>query len=102
MTTQPMSQTKAILDHHLQSLAARDPESILLDYNGDAVLFTQSGPIQGTNAIHAFFSGPAMDLCTEDFLKNFTVLRRDVIGDVAYIVWQVPGSVMLGTDTFVI
>tara|TARA_Y100000588_G_scaffold362417_1_gene424093 strand:- start:137 stop:325 length:189 start_codon:yes stop_codon:yes gene_type:complete len=36
------------------------------------------------------------------FMEAFTMVRQDVEGDVAYIVWAAGDFAPLGTDTFVI
>jgi ketosteroid isomerase-like protein len=100
LTTQS-AETEAILNHHLQALMARDVEEALADYNDDSVILTQQGPVTGIEAFRALFTGALRDIFTEEALKNFKMTRQDVAGDVAYIVWEMPG-VPLGTDTFVI
>ena len=64
------------------------------------MLLTPNGPVRGLKALEAFFSvfGQTMP----DFMDGFRMLRRDVVGEVAYIVWESPKYVLLGTDTFLV
>ena len=36
------------------------------------------------------------------FMAGFRILRQEVIGQIAYIVWESPKYSPLGTDTFLI
>jgi hypothetical protein len=102
VTARKSTETKAIMDHHLQAFMARDVEEILADYDSASVMFTQQGPVTGIEALRTAFTGALKDVFTEEVLKNFKMTRQDVVGDVGYIVWEVPGKLPLGTDTFVI
>ena len=95
-----MSTTQDTLNHHLQAFSVGLDE-ILSDYTDDSVLYTPDGPVRGLAAIRAFFEafGPQMP---EGWLDNFEMLRMDVDGEYAYIVWKVGDDIPLGTDTFVI
>ena len=95
-----MSTTQAVLDHHLQAIGAGDVPALLLDYSEDSVLLTPNGPLKGLKALGEFFGG--FGSAMPDFMDGFRMLRQEVVGDVAYIVWESPKYVLLGTDTFVI
>jgi len=95
-----MSTTEAVLDHHLQAVASGDLKGVLADYTEDSVLLTPNGPLKGLKALEEFFGAFGQNM--PDFMDGFRMLRRDVLGDVAYIVWESPKYVLLGTDTFVV
>lgn len=95
-----MSTTQAVLDHHLQAVAAGDVQGILRDYTDESVLLTPNGTLKGLQALTEFFSGFGSGM--PDFMDGFRMLRQEVVGDVAYIVWESPKYVLLGTDTFVV
>ena len=95
-----MSTTEAVLDHHLQAIASGDLKGLLADYTEDSVLLTPNGPLQGLKALEGFFGAFGQNM--PDFMDGFRMLRRAVVGDVAYIVWESPKYVQLGTDTFVV
>ena len=94
-------QTEAVLDHHLNAISAMDLDGVLADYADDCVLFTQQGPLRGLDAIRAFFTEMTANL-PPGFMDSFTMTRKDVVGDTAYIVWASGETVPLGTDTFIV
>lgn len=95
-----MSTTQAVLDHHLQSLGAGDVPAVIQDYTDDSVLLTPNGPVKGLKALDDFFRGFLSAM--PEFMGGLRMLRQDVVGEVAYIVWESPKYTPLGTDTFVI
>lgn len=100
MATDMTKQTEATLAHHLQSLGA-GIDALLSDYTEDSILFTPNGPVRGLDGLRAFF---------EAFIKNmppgmmeaFQMVRQDVEGETAYILWKAEPFAPLGTDTFVV
>ena len=92
--------TQATLAHHLQAFA-QGVDSLMGDYVEASVVFTPQGPLRGLASIRAFF---------EEFLANsppeliqaVTLIRQDVEGEVAYILWKADPFIPLATDTFVI
>ena len=100
---QPQSTTssKAVLEHHLQSVGAGNLDEIMADYAADAVLYTPTGPLRGTAEIRGFFTA-LPDILPPGFWENFKMVRQDVEGEVAYMVWASEPGYPLGTDTFII
>ena len=92
--------TAETLGHHLQAFTVGVDE-IMKDYTDSSVVFTPDGPLRGRAAIQAFF---------EDFLTNsppallqaMTLVRQDLEGEMAYIVWKAEPFIPMATDTFVI
>ena len=92
--------TAETLGHHLQSFTV-GPDEIMKDYTDSSVLLTPEGPLRGPDAIRPFF---------ESFLKNspaellqaMTVVRQDIEGDIAFIVWKAEPFIPIATDTFLI
>lgn len=99
LTTQPRS-TADILSHHLESVVAKDIDAIMSDYANDAVVFAPDGTFAGKDAIAKFFTG-FVQVLTPEFLGNFALTRQEIIGDIAYIVWNSGDAAPLGTDTLV-
>ena len=95
-----MKSTDAVLDHHLQSLGSEDVSAVIADYTGDSVLLTANGPIKGIKLLDDFFHGFLSAM--PQFMAGFRILRQEVIGEIAYIVWESPKYSPLGTDTFLI
>jgi ketosteroid isomerase-like protein len=98
-----MVSTSDVLDRHLKSFAERDVDSILSDYSLDAVLFSPSGPLKGSDAIR-----PLFEALISEFAKpgsSFTLRLRCIEGDHAYILWTAEtadNSYEFATDTFVV
>lgn len=92
--------TQDTLARHLQALTG-GIDAIMRDYTESSVLFTQQGPLTGLESIRAFFAGFLADSPPE-LLAAFTLLRQDVAGEVAYILWKAEPYIPLATDTFVI
>lgn len=91
--------TAATLGHHLQAIT-ESIDVVLSDYT-EEVLFTQSGPIVGLAGIRAFYERFIGDAPPE-LIAALAVVRQDVHGEVAYLIWKAEPFVALATDTFVI
>lgn len=98
-----MMSTSDVLDRHLKSFAEYDVDGVLADYSSDAVLFLPAGPLKGPAAIK-----PLFEALVSEFAKpgtSFTMQRRSIDGDHAYIVWSAEtadNSYEFATDTFVV
>ena len=78
--------TEDILTHHLNCFGKGDLGGIMADYNDESRLFTPDGILRGSEAIRRFFIR-----LFEEFAKpgmSFEMIRREVNGDAAYIVWK--------------
>lgn len=95
--------TSDVLDRHLASFARYDVDGLLADYSPDAVLFTPSGPLKGSDAIR-----PVFQTLVSEFARpgsSFTMQQRYIDGDHAYIIWSAEtqdNSYEFATDTFVV
>lgn len=96
--------TREVLDHHLEAFIAGDVEEVLKDFTDDSVLLTVDGPLKGRDALR-----PALTDFLSGLFKPGTytleIDRKEVAGDVAYIVWHADcaaATIPLGTDTFVV
>ena len=101
MSADTTKQTEATLVHHLQAFAEGDINAILTDYVEESILYTPDGPMRGLSKIREFFSG-ILENMPPGFMEAFEMVRQDVEGEIAYIVWKSPSAAPLGTDTFVI
>lgn len=90
--------TSTVLANHLQSIA-HGVDAIMSDYTEDSVFFTQNGPLKGLAPIRGFFEN---FLSSSEVIAALTVVRQDVEGEVAYIVWHAMPFVPWATDTLVI
>jgi ketosteroid isomerase-like protein len=95
--------TKDVLSHHLKCFGKGDLAGTLSDYTAESRLFTPDGLLSGSEAIRKFFVR-----MFEEFAKpglSFEMLRQDVDGDTAFIVWKAETAdnrFELGTDTFIV
>ena len=95
-----MTRTHAVLKHHLHSLGIGDVPAVMADYTEDSVLLSITGPIKGTQALDLFFREFLSSM--PEFMFGFRILRQDIVGEIAYIVWESPKYAPMGTDTFLI
>ena len=103
MSDELTHETTNILNHHLSSFAKGDIDEIMKDYSEQSILFTPDGMFEGLEGIKNLFA---------DFIPNylppgsdFKMIRQDVKGQTAYIVWSAESKNYLfpiGTDTFFI
>jgi len=97
------STTEDVLAHHLACFGKGDLDGIMADYTAASRLFTPNGVLHGTGAIRELFV-----MLFSEFAKpgmSFEMLRQDIDGDTAYIVWKAETAdnrYELGTDTFVV
>ena len=95
--------TQDVLTHHLNCFGKRDLAGTMADYTAESRFFTPDGLLRGSEAIRGFFVS-----LFEEFAKpgmSFEMLRQEVDGDTAYIVWKAETAdnrFELGTDTFIV
>jgi ketosteroid isomerase-like protein len=92
--------TQATIEHHLQAIS-QGVDAIMSDYTEQSVLFTQQGRLQGLGPIRGFFEA-FLASSPPELLAAFTILRMDVQGEAAYLVWKAEPFIPLATDTFVV
>ena len=95
--------TKDVLTHHLDSFGKGDLDGIMADYTAASRLFTSNGVLRGTGPIRELFVTMFAEFAKPG--SSFEMLRQDVDGDSAYIVWKAETAdnrYELGTDTFVV
>ncbi len=92
--------TAATLGHHLQAFG-EGVEAIMADYTNDSVLITPDATYRGLAEIRDFFTAFVGGL-PEGLWDAFRLNRQEVVGELAYIVWEARPWVLLGTDTFVV
>jgi ketosteroid isomerase-like protein len=95
------SETNAVLDNHLAAAQRGDLEGVISDFSEDSVLFLPQGPVRGIEELREFYKSFLMKP-PSGFPKSFELLRRDVEGEVANIVWKADPGVQLATDTFLV
>ncbi len=92
---------ESILAHHLEALGQGNIDAILSDYSEDAIIFAPHGIIRGLAAIRAAFEGFVKNSPPE-LLPAFKIVRQDIDGEIAFILWEAKPFIAMATDTFVI
>lgn len=98
--TETEEQTVAVITAHVQALG-QGIDEIMRHYTEESVVFTPEGPCQGLAQIRAYYEA-FLATRPDNFLKRFTIVRQDVIGEVAYVIWKAQPYVRVGADTFIV
>ena len=88
--------TRAVLDHHMQSLNNADLDATMADYAEDCVYISGETILRGPDALRGPF-GAVPAGAVDQMAMQHSVCE----GDVAYIVWSMANG-MKGTDTFIV
>lgn len=88
--------TQSVIEHHIQALADGDLNGIMDDYTDSSVFISNGNVIEGP-AIRGVFEGAVAN-------GGFSVTMQHAVyrENIAYITWNVPGMINLGTDTFIV
>jgi ketosteroid isomerase-like protein len=95
--------TQDVLAHHLECFGKVDLTGTMTDYTDASRFFTPDGLLRGSEAIRRFFA-----VLFEEFEKpgmSFELLRQEISGDTAYIVWTAETAdnrFEIGTYTFIV
>ncbi|GAY16844.1 nuclear transport factor 2 family protein [Mycobacterium sp. shizuoka-1] len=95
--------TQDVLVHHLERMGELDLAGTMADYTEDSTLFTPDGVLRGTAALRRFFAELLGEFAQPG--ASYEILRREVSGDIAYIVWTAETAdhrFEIASDTFVI
>jgi ketosteroid isomerase-like protein len=98
-----VSSTADILARHQKTFGASDLEGVLADYAPDAVMFTPTGPIQGTDALRKTFQTLFAEWGKPG--TKFEMKKQTVEGAYAYTFWAAETADNVyeaGTDAFVV
>ena len=102
MAHQSVLTTAQVLESHSSAIDSGDLDRILADYAPDAVLLTPDGAFRGHDRLRDFFR-PFLQWATEKHIwDDFEMIRQEISGEIAYIVWKSGSAVPLATDTFLI
>jgi predicted SnoaL-like aldol condensation-catalyzing enzyme len=95
--------TQEVLTHHLDTFGKGDLAGVMADYSPESRLFTPNGMLKGPEAIRQLFTTQFKEFAKPG--ASFQMLRQDVDGDTAYILWKAETAdnrYEIGTDTFVV
>ena len=99
MATTSTSTTEGVLGQHVQALVSRNLDSIVQDYTDDAVVFSPNGGFKGHENIRAFFTA-ALEMLPPEVLNNLKVIKQDIDGEYAYVLWSAEPGLAFAGDTF--
>ena len=99
MTTE--DQTRAVLNHHVESFLKLDFAEILADYTDDSIIMTPTGTVRGLAQLQEAM-GQMAGLFSPENLSRFKILTQDVQGEVAFQAWTMGDAVPFGADTFIV
>lgn len=91
----------AVFSHHLSLLGTDRLDELMQDYSSESVVMSPNQSFSGLEQIRAFFQA-AIAGSPAGFFEAFTIVRQDIHGEIAYMVWKAEPFVKSGTDTFVI
>ena len=78
--------TQEVLAHHLDTFGKGDLTGVMADYSPESRLFTPNGMLKGPEAIRQLFRTQFKEFAKPG--ASFQMLRQDVDGDTAYILWK--------------
>lgn len=92
--------TEAVVQNHLRA-ARIGVDAIMEDYTDQSVLVTHDRTYRGLAEIRGFFNALMKDL-PAGFFDEFRLNRQEIVGEVAYILWERKPHFPRATDTFVV
>jgi ketosteroid isomerase-like protein len=92
--------TEAVLRKHLRS-ARVGVDAVMNDYTEQSVLITHDATYRGLAEIRRFFTA-LFETLPAGFFETMRMNRQEVIGEVAYILWDREPIISQATDTFVV
>ena len=92
--------TEAVLQNHLRA-ARIGVDAIMQDYTDHSVLVTHDSTYRGLVEIRRFFTVLFKEL-PEGFFDALKMNRQEIVGEVAYILWERKPIISQATDTFVV
>src|SRR5262245_8268750 len=94
------SPTEAVLQNHLQA-ARVGVDAVMQDYTDQSVLITHDATYRGLAQIRGFFTALFKDL-PAGFFDAVKMHRQEIVGEVAYILWERKPQIPHATATFVV
>lgn len=92
--------TEAVLQNHLRA-ARIGVDAIMRDYSDRSVLITHDATYRGLAEIRHFFTALFKQL-PAGFFNAIRLSRQEIVGEVAYILWDKEPMITQATDTFLI
>ena len=93
--------TQELLQGHIYAVLEGNLDAILQDYTEDSVIMTAQVTVTGLDEIRNFFVGFLAQM-TPDFVAAVKLLRHEIAGDVAFVVWDAQPFLAFAADTFIL
>ena len=93
-------ETQAVLQRHLQS-AGQSVDAVMADYIDESVLITHEATYRGLAQIRSFFT-ELLEGGSKGFLGTFEMKRLEVVGELAFILWEAKPWFSFATDTLLV
>ena len=91
---------REVFAHHLGAFT-EGLDALVSDYSEDSQIFLTDQTITGLDGIRAFFDAFLKGI-QPGFWEAFKIVRQEVNGEMAYLVWEAPPFVAQATDTLLI
>lgn len=101
MPTNPTEQSITLLQEHIAAVAKGDLAAMAGHYSDESVLILPDQTLKGQKQVCGFYAHLLASM-PAGWMAGFKLIRQDVQGEVAYLLWQAPPLIPLATDTFVI
>lgn len=95
----PLS-TEAVLQNHLRA-AKIGVDAVMQDYTDQSVLITHYATYRGLAEIQGFFTA-LFGALPRGFFDELKMIRQEIVGEVAYVLWERQPQIARATDTFVV
>src|SRR5262245_17402645 len=92
--------TETVLQNHLRA-ARIGAEAVMQDYTEQSILITHDATYRGLAEIRGFFTALFKEL-PAGFFDAVKMHRQEIVGEVAYILWERAPFFARATDTFVV
>jgi len=92
--------TEATFQRHVRALS-EGIDAVMADYTPESVFFTPDGPLRGLAPIRAFLDA-FLTASPPELLRAMTVVRLDVDGELAYVLWKAEPFMPIEADTFLV
>jgi ketosteroid isomerase-like protein len=101
VATSQTADTTATLARHIEAVLSGNADAVMQNFTDESIVFGPDGPVRGLDTIRgdteAFFKGAPPEL-----LGAIEIVRQDVDGEVAFLLWRALPYVSLAAETFVV
>lgn len=92
--------TAAVLQNHIRA-AKVGVDAVMQDYTEHSVLITHDATYRGLAEIRDFFTA-LFSALPAGFFDELKMNRQEIVGEVAYVLWERKPQIARATDTFIV